>query len=592
MNKFKKTMLGILLGIFTAPLGLDARPGHKAFAQECNEWKMYGRDLGDARNQPCDDINPGNVGDLELKWSFHDPSAFTGGFTKGPAADQEALYQFEAFGGLYYKLDRNSGNLIWKKDINQTIRQCLPNAPLPALLGLETSPALFGDKLIAATVPSQFDFNGPTAPGGYLVTLDKKTGNCETATLVSDPNHLYEGILTSPTIHGNVAYVAISGYEEGAASIPGYSCCNTIGKVCAVNIQDGKKLWCEPLIDPRGDPSTSADDLPDLQGYSGVTSWTSAPAVYPDTQSVIITTGNAYTRGDVDPASLSPFHLALNSFVSFDMKTGRKNWVTQVIPDDFWNSGCIPFIGVPENCPEGQGPDYDFPSGASLIRNVPVGNTVRDVAAAINKSGKVFAVDARTGERLWDTLIGPSSLISLGGNSSDGSRFYAVSVNSVDFDQEGAFISRSWVLQGGPHAGETIHGGSLSALDPSSGEILWQNAGETSFAPEFFGFSVSPYLAPPSSTGTGNGVVLAAATYPNELLAFFGGLDLELLYSLFPTAPNLFAFDAASGEILWSQATINPPIAGPTIVGRSIYWATGLYLPGTLYAFEIPESLD
>ncbi|HKY62557.1 MAG TPA: PQQ-binding-like beta-propeller repeat protein [bacterium] len=549
---------------------------------------MYGQDLGDARNQPCDDINPGNVGDLTLQWSFHDPSAFTGSFIKGPAADQEALYLFDSTGGNYYKLDRNSGNLIWKKDINQTIRQCLPNAQLPVLLGVETAPTLFGDKLIAGTYTS--DFVPHDAPGSYFIVLDKKTGDCETATLLGDPNHLWEGILSSPTIHGNVAYVAVSGYEESAAGEPGYTCCNTVGKVCAVNLVNGKKLWCEPLIDPRGDPSTTADDLPDLQGYSGVTSWTSAPAVYPDTSSVIITTGNAYTRGALDPASLSPFHLAINSFVSLDMKTGRKNWATQVIPDDFWNSGCIPFLGAPENCPEGQGPDYDFPSGASLIRNVRVENTVRDVAAAINKSGKVFAVDARSGELLWDTPIGPSSLISLGGNSSDGLRFYAVSVNSTDLDDEGNLTSRAWILQGGPHAGETIYGGSLSALDPGTGEILWQNAGETSFAPELFGFSVSPYLAPPSSTGTGNGVVFAAATYPNELLAFFGGLDLDLLYSLFPLAPNLFAFDAATGEILWSYATPNPPLAGPTIIGRTIYWPTGLALPGTLYAFEIKAS--
>ncbi|HEX5034494.1 MAG TPA: PQQ-binding-like beta-propeller repeat protein, partial [bacterium] len=547
----------------------------------------YGQNFGDTRNQPCNDINPGNVGDLALQWSFHDPSAFTGGFIKGPAADQEALYLFDAFGGLYYKVDRKSGNLIWKRDINQSIRQCLPDVELPALLGLETAPALFGNKLIAGTVSSQFDFNPPTAPGGYVVTLNKNTGDCETATLVSDPNHLYEGVLSSPTIHGNVAYVPVSSYEEGAAGEPGYVCCNTVGKVCAINVQDGKKLWCEPLIDPRGDPSTSADDLPDLQGYSGVTSWTSAPAVYPEQNAVIITTGNAYTRGPVDPASLSPFHLALNSFVSFDMKTGRKNWVTQVIPDDFWNSGCLPFLGAPENCPEGQGPDYDFPSGASLIRGVTVGNAIRDVAAAINKSGKVFAVDVSTGELLWDSLIGPSSLISLGGNSSDGARFYAVSVNTVDIGVEGD-ISRAWVLQGGPHDGETIYGGSLSALDPGTGEILWQNAGDSSFVTDLFGFSVAPYLAPPSSAGTGNGVVFASATYPNELLAFFGGLDFELIYSLFPTAPNLFAFDAATGDILWSHATLNPPVAGPTIVGRSIYWATGLYLPGTLHAFEIP----
>jgi len=583
----KGAVSGLVLGALCAPLNLGARPGQQGSEPQCGEWKMYGRDLGDTRNQPCDDLNPSNVGDLALQWSFHDPDAFTGGFVKGPAADDEALYLFDAFGGLYYKLDIDSGNLIWKRDINQTIRQCLPDVETLPLLGLETAPALHGSKLIAATTPSQFDAAAPSAPGGYVVTLNKRTGDCETATLVSDPDHLYEGILGSPTVHGNVAFVAVSSYEEGAASLPGFTCCSTVGKVCAVNLQNGKKLWCEPLIDPRGDPSTSEDDLPGLEGYSGVTSWTSAPAVHPPTNSVIITTGNAYTRGELDPGDLSPFHLAINSFVSLDMRSGKKNWVSQVIPDDFWNSSCLPFLGNPENCPEGQGPDYDFPSGATLMRGVRDGHSVRDIAAAINKSGKVFAVDARTGERLWDTEIGPSSLISLGGNSSDGQRLYAGSVNSIDITETGV-ESRAWVLQGGPHAGETIYGGSVSALAAGSGEILWQNAGPSSFIPDFFGFAVAPYLAPPSSTGSGEGIVFAAATYPNELLAFFMGLELDQVYSLFPTAPNLFAFDAATGEILWSHATQNPPLAGATIVGRSVYWATGLYVPGTLHAFEIP----
>jgi outer membrane protein assembly factor BamB len=88
--------------------------------------------------------------------------------------------------------------------------------------------------------------------------------------------------------------------------------------------------------------------------------------------------------------------------------------------------------------------------------------------------------------------------------------------------------------------------GSVVALDPANGAVLWRQA--------FPG----PVIAPVSTV---NGVVFAA-----------GGNLVE-------------ALDAASGKVLWSYRTDAPMYGGIAIAGDAIFVGD---LSGTLYAFRIP----
>jgi polyvinyl alcohol dehydrogenase (cytochrome) len=63
-----------------------------------------------------------------------------------------------------------------------------------------------------------------------------------------------------------------------------------------------------------------------------------------------------------------------------------------------------------------------------------------------------------------------------------------------------------------------------------------------------------------------------------------------------PTSKTMFALDASTGNILWSFAAGSPVVAGPAIVGDSVYWGSGptailaqIGLPSNnkLYAFTI-----
>jgi polyvinyl alcohol dehydrogenase (cytochrome) len=61
-----------------------------------------------------------------------------------------------------------------------------------------------------------------------------------------------------------------------------------------------------------------------------------------------------------------------------------------------------------------------------------------------------------------------------------------------------------------------------------------------------------------------------------------------------PGNPTMFALDARTGKILWSYITGASVVAGPAIVGNSVYWGAGyrrLGRTGTgnnkLFAFSI-----
>lgn len=148
-------------------------------------------------------------------------------------------------------------------------------------------------------------------------------------------------------------------------------------------------------------------------------------------------------------------------------------------------------------------------------------------------------------------------------------------------------------MQTGPNAGATIYGGSLSALDPATGNFVWQGADPASFIdpatvlgfPEASFVPLDSYLGPPTSV---NGIVFQGAMLPtNAFYRVFFGFDPGL-----PAfSPNLHAFSAADGSILWSHASELPIISGVTVANGRAYVGTGfLQDRGKLLQFGLPNS--
>ena len=114
------------------------------------------------------------------------------------------------------------------------------------------------------------------------------------------------------------------------------------------------------------------------------------------------------------------------------------------------------------------------------------------------------------------------------GTAYDGKRLYTSSANSDNIP---------WTLVDG----RTATGGIWSALDPATGEILWQTA--------------DPNGAKSGGAATvANGVVYVCSWDP---------------------AGTLYALDAKTGEILWSFESGGSCNSGAAVAGGEVYWGSG-----------------
>ena len=74
-----------------------------------NDWPTHGHDSANTRNQPNEhDISAANAAQLALKWV----ATTTGDVSGTPAVVDGAVY-FGDFGGTVWKLDANTGAVIW-----------------------------------------------------------------------------------------------------------------------------------------------------------------------------------------------------------------------------------------------------------------------------------------------------------------------------------------------------------------------------------------------------------------------------------------------------------------------------------------------
>jgi polyvinyl alcohol dehydrogenase (cytochrome) len=372
--------------------------------------------------------------------------------------------------------------------------------------------------------------DGVHASGAHLLAVSQQTGQLLWITQV-DP-HPAAFITGSPVVANGVVYVGVSSGEEDFNGKPGYNCCTFRGSVVALNAATGVKLW--QTFDMPSNGGTPG-------GYSGGAIW-STPAIDLARNQLYVGTGNNYTV----PASVQACQKAnpksstctaaddyFDSIIALDLTTGAVKWGKKLNSYDTWNAACETGKGV---CPDPAGQDYDFGSGPNLLGNM---------VGAMQKSGIYWALNPATGALLWATPTGPHGVI--WGSATDGSRIFVGNGN------EDALSHRVFPT------GQTLNWGNWNALNASNGNFLWQTPDPTSGAQDS------------SSMTVANGVVFA------------GSKD---------SLGEMYAINAATGQILWTFTSGGSVIGAPAIVSGVLYWGSG-YRSGTsnnkLYAFT-PSS--
>lgn len=536
------------------------------------DWLSWGKDFDNAKfAQEETLLSPESVKSLGEDWMFEtrgsvyvfptikDDWLYV---TDYPLLTLESVVKPKEAGGWLYALDKDTGKLRWEKSIYEY-------SGSRANIVSRSSPAVFEDTVIFGDA---FNVSTPVHilgnPRTSVYSVDRFTGELRWKTVVEE--HFAGQITQSPTVYNGIVYVGVSSgeiYVPAALSLL-YPCCTFRGSIVALDAKTGKILWqtyTVPKVEKQKDY------------FSGGSVWGSAPAVDEKRGLLYVATGNNYNapkafkdclkdaksdpeKEEVCYTEHDPKDNYFDAVLALDLKTGEVKWSKKVMRYDAWNFACNANIGPLPNpisiaCPKPAGGDDDFAQAPMILHDVNVNGDVKDLVVAGQKTGVFWAFDPdKNGDIVWTTKVGPDGIIGGHefGSATDGTRIYAQITN---------LEHTSFELTAGPWKGQTTHGGIWSALDPSTGKILWQTpvpnatlplTGEISH-PKFgekLGLGFFALAQGPLSVG--NGVVYA------------GSLD-----------GTMVALKAETGEILWSKQNKGSINSAPAIVDGALYWGSG-----------------
>jgi len=481
-------------------------------------------------------LSIGQLSKLKLKWAFGFPGDIMA--FGAPTVFNGTLFTGTA-SGVIYALDANTGCTHWTFEANGPVRG--------AILAVGSGPRtvlVFGDQI------------------GWAYGVDAVTGRQIWRTHIAD--HEATRLTGSPVEHDGIVYIPAASWEETRSLDAQYPCCTFRGNLTALRVRDGSLVWRSFMVDPPVKTGVTKTGIP-TYGPSGAGIW-SAATIDAKRGVLYVTTGDNYSH----PATKTS-----DAVVALEIKTGKIVWSQQTLPADVYNSSCADKASL--NCPQDNGPDYDFGSSALLVRT-PEG---KEMLLAGQKSGMVYALDpAQEGRILWQKRVGKGGLNGgvQWGMASDGQKVYAATGDAKRTPQTAAQRLASLV---GNANFDPAAGGGLTALRLSDGSQAW-------FAP--------PQACDPPKPGCSPAQEAAVTLMPG--VVFSGSLD-----------GHMRAFDAENGKVLWDFDTAReftavngvaakggsldgagPVISGGMIFINSVYPRNGGMAGNVLLAFGISED--
>ncbi|HWW86112.1 MAG TPA: PQQ-binding-like beta-propeller repeat protein, partial [Vicinamibacterales bacterium] len=415
-----------------------------------------------------------------------------------------------------------------------------------------SSPSLDGDVLVIG------DLSAPNVMG-----IDARTGDLRWMTrLVPDAHAIITG---SPVLADNTIYVGTS--QSGVSTYP--------GALVALDARTGTILWrTYSLPNPDGLAggywgavmfASPAVDLADGLVFATFKTAAGEPAAV---KACNASDPNGFNESCEQPGSY------LSSIVAFDLTSGVPVWSYRVVGDAAWQRACgsqppeVTWCAAESDNPLDGGDKWDLGGSGPNIFEIGRGRHKRTVVGVGEKSGVYIVLDAKTGDFIWNTLVGPGG--DMGGmewgTAYDGNRIYVSITNQHHLTYR---LSRNGAL-----TDTTATGGSWAALDPETGKIIWQTADPQT---ESVGDQTVGVwdLAPVSAA---NGVVYAA--------------------SMAKQGNEFYALDGRMGRILWAWPAGSSVNSGPAIVKGSVYWGSGYSRSGAvegsgnnrLFAFTIKRA--
>ena len=435
-------------------------------------WMGWGADLANSRYQRADfaGMNADSVPRLRLRWAFGVPNADR---ARGHPTVAGGRVYFGARNGRVYALEAKSGCTVWEFQAKSEVRTAI-----------DVSAVADGTRFAL--------YFGDTKANLYAV--DAATGKQIWRTKVDE--HAEATLTGAPVVHDGRVYAGVSSIEEFTGSFPQYECCTFRGSLVAIDAANGERIWKTYTIPEPPVPRERNRRGVMQHGPSGAGVW-AAPTIDEHLGRVYVTTGDNYSDPPTDDS---------DAIIAFDLESGTRLWSRQFTEGDAYNIACNPRADK-VNCPESNGPDFDFGASA-ILAALPDG---KRLLIAGQKSGMVHAVDPdRNGAIVWQQRAGEGG--KLGGiqfgPAADGRNVY---VAISDYR--------------GPAANK---GGGLTAFRLEDGERQWHVPG---------------FPCPSDRKGCSPAQSAAVTAIPG--VVFSGALD-----------GFLRAYSADDGSVLWSYDTI------------------------------------
>jgi quinoprotein glucose dehydrogenase len=428
--RFSKLLLASVVLCLASGMGAFAQKndlgvaGTAAQAADAKEWPTYGHDSGGMRFSPLTQINPANVGNLQVAWVYHmkqpgDTLAGRRGSgtpagqaapgaenrnpqvagAPGPAnsdqvaaqAAQEDIFQRGSTGysvaevtplvihGVMYittpygrvtALDPTTGKEIWSYKVpsgepaTRGVEYYPGDRQTPPLIVVGTSDAkLFTLDAETGALNTKFGVNG-------IVDLD-------TPEITHNLPGAHDGLTSPPIMFENLIILGGQTTEGGG---PGPA-----GDVRAFDIHTGKLVWTFHSIPQPGEPNYGSWAGDSAKYRSGVNVWGSITV---DAKRGIAYLPFGAPSGDAFGGDRPGNNLYGSSIVAVNARTGKYIWHFQIVHHDIW--------------------DFDMETPPLLMDVKKDGKTIPAVAA-IAKDSLLYLLDRTNGKPIYGVEERPVS---------------------------------------------------------------------------------------------------------------------------------------------------------------------------------------
>ena len=348
-------VLPLLFLIFSCSESVDSKNPLVDFNSSPNEWLLHGRTYAEERHSPLDQINTSNVDQIGLSWSFE--TGTNRGHETTPIVKDGVMF-ITAPWSVVHALDAKTGDLLWTYD-PQVERAWANNACCDVV---NRGVALYENSIFFGTLD------------GRLISLDKDTGNENWSILTIDKSWPYTITGAPRIVKGNV----IIGNGGGEFGVRGY--------VTAYDVDSGDELWRfytvpgnpnEPFESPEMEIAAKTWSGGKWWEYGGGGTVWDSMAYDPVLDTLYIGTGNGSPWNRYVRSPGGGDNLYLSSIVALDPDTGDYKWHYQTTPGDSW--------------------DYTA-TQHMILADLEIDGQIRKVIMQAPKNGFFYVIDRTNGE--------------------------------------------------------------------------------------------------------------------------------------------------------------------------------------------------